>query len=85
MTKCSFIEIIRGPKILDMSIFDWLVSIAIAVLVGRWVGIKTSIEMGLFALIWVLFGVIMHAAFGINTMLGYYFGVCDKPIRKSGC
>jgi len=85
MTKCSFIEIIRGPKILDMSIFDWVVSIAIAVLVGRWIGIKTGVEIGLFAVIWVLFGVLTHAAFGINTMLGYYLGVCDKPIRKSGC
>ena len=85
MSKCSFIEIMRSPKIFDMSIFDWVVSIAIALLVGHWVGIKSGIEIALFAVIWVLFGVVTHAAFGINTMFGYYLGVCDKPIRKSDC
>jgi len=85
MSKCSFIEIIRGPKILDMSIFDWLVSIVIAAVVGRWIGLKTSVEIGLFAAVWILFGVLTHAAFRINTMFGYYLGVSDKPIRKAGC
>jgi len=75
----------RSPKIFDMSIFDWVVSIAIALLVGRWVGIKSGVEITLFAAIWILFGVVTHAAFGINTMFGYYLGVCEKPIRKSGC
>ena len=75
----SWIETLRGPKILNMSIFDWVVSLVIAAMVGNWLGIK---QWPLFLLAWVLFGIWVHWLFDIKTMLGYYVGLNEKPERK---
>jgi hypothetical protein len=74
----SWIETLRGPKILDMSIFDWLISLLGAYLLGRWLKVKM---WPLFLLCWILFGIAVHWIMGVPTMLGYYLGLNEKPVR----
>jgi hypothetical protein len=64
-----------------MSIFDWVTSLLGALLLARVLNIKYS-YMILFLFSWVLFGISAHAYFNIPTMLGYYIGLNEKPVRK---
>ena len=63
-----------------MSIFDWVASLLGAFLLAHFLSIKYS-HMVLFLLFWVLFGVVVHAYFNVPTMLGYYLGLNEKPVR----
>lgn len=83
MTDCTLIDKLRQPKIADMSIFDWLTSMVAAVLIGVAIGIKNPMSWIMFSSGWVLFGIIMHWIFGVPTMLGYYLGINNKPVRKN--
>lgn len=74
----SWIETLRGPKILDMSIFDWVASLLGAYFLGRWLNVKM---WPLFLLGWIAFGIIVHWMVGVPTMLGYYLGINEKPVR----
>jgi len=78
----TLIDTLRGPKILDMSIFDWVTSIAGAILLGKWLGIKGLEKWIGFILAWIIFGIVVHYVVGVNTMLGYYLGLNEKPERK---
>ena len=82
MSDCTALDRVRQPKVFDMSIFDWVVSLSGAVLVG-WVIRVKGLSWILFLLAWILFGVVAHSAFGVKTMLGYYLGLNEKPIRKT--
>jgi hypothetical protein len=80
---CSWIQSLRKPKILDMSIFDWVTSLLAAFLVGYFLmKLRGYINWALFIVGWTLAGVAIHKLFGVNTMLGYYMGLNPKPIRK---
>jgi hypothetical protein len=81
MAPCSTIQLLRKPKILNMSIFDWVTSLLLAVIVGFYIGIK-GYQWAPFIVMWTLFGVLTHYAFGIDTMLGYYIGLNPPPERK---
>jgi uncharacterized membrane protein YcaP (DUF421 family) len=86
MPDCTIIDKLRGPKILDMSIFDWFVSLGLAVLVGYFfLKINALWKWLLFIILWTLFGVVVHWIFGIKTMLGFYLGINKKPSRKHKC
>ena len=80
MEPCTPLERLRKPKIFNMSIFDWVTSLLAAWLIGLWIGIH-GLQWPWFLLTWVLFGVAVHYAFGIDTMLGYYLGLNLKPDR----
>jgi hypothetical protein len=81
MEPCTPLQTLRKPKILNMSIFDWVTSLLGAGLVGWWLGLK-GLQWLWFLLAWVVFGVITHLAFGVNTMFGYYLGLNPPPERK---
>jgi len=81
MPPCTAIQRLRKPKILNMSIFDWITSLLLAALLGYFLSIKGSQWLP-FLLAWTLLGVLTHYAFGINTMLGYYLGLNPVPIRQ---
>jgi len=83
--ECTTIDKLRGPKVFNMSVFDWVASLCGAAIVGLIAGIKTPAKWLLFILFWVLFGVVAHAAFGVPTMFGYYLGLNEKPDRKKVC
>ena len=82
MTDYTLIDKLRQPKIADMSIFDWVTSLLGAFILGKFIGIHSRNAWVLFILAWTLFGILAHWYFGISTMLGYYLGINDKPIRK---
>jgi hypothetical protein len=76
-------DYLRKPKILDMSIFDWVTTLLggyfIAIYILKIYDIQSIIliEIG-----FIILGIIVHKLFGINTMLGYYIGINEKPIRN---
>jgi len=79
---CSLIEKLRSPKILDMSVFDWTTSIMGAVIIGKWfLKLKQPEDWFAFILVWIVFGVVAHLIFGVDSMFGYYIGVNEKPVR----
>ena len=81
MEPCTPLQTLRKPKILNMSIFDWVTSLLGAGLVGWWLGLK-GLQWVWFLVAWIAFGVLTHYAFGINTMFGYYLGLNPVPERK---
>ena len=82
MDSESLLQRLRGPKVLGMSIFDWVTSLLAAYLVGRYLfGIKGVNSWGLFIIGWILFGVIAHKLACVDTMLGYYLGLNGPPKR----
>lgn len=83
--ECSIIDKLRGPKVFDMSIFDWVASLLGAALLGLAFKLKGGIKWLLFIIGWVIFGIAAHAFFGINTMFGFYLGLNPKPNRSKQC
>jgi hypothetical protein len=81
MQPCSTIQRLRKPKVFDMSVFDWITSLLLAGIVGYFLKLR-GFAWVLFIAFWILFGVLVHLYFGINTMLGYYLGLNPKPIRE---
>ena len=83
MKECGIIDKLRGPKLWNMSIFDWAASLLGAWLVGRWLGLKgVAVWLG-FLLAWTAFGVVTHLAVGVPTELGYKLGLNGPPKRES--
>jgi len=81
--RCTPIELLRKPKLLGMSIFDWVVSLLFAILVGYFIlKLKSIFSYIVWFILWTLFGIIVHRIFNVNTMLGYYLGLNPKPVRK---
>jgi hypothetical protein len=74
------LQVLRKPKILNMSIFDWVTSLLVGGLLGWWLGLK-GVQWAWFLLAWILFGVAAHYVFGVDTMLGYYLGLNPVPQR----
>jgi hypothetical protein len=82
--SCGIIDTLRKPKVLDMSIFDWATSLLGAWLIGTYViGLKGTLVWCVYLLLWIGLGILAHCVFGVSTMLGYYLGVSEKPIRKA--
>lgn len=81
MSQCTPIQALRKPKVLGMSIFDWVVSLLGAWLLGCYIGVKGVEQWFTFVIGWILIGVIAHKAFGVDSMLGYYLGLNAKPVR----
>lgn len=75
---------LRKPKIFDMSIFDWVTALLggylLAIYFFKFTDAK---DIFLFEVVFIIFGIIIHKIFGIDTMLGYYIGINKKPLRKN--
>jgi hypothetical protein len=75
-------DILRLPKILDMSIFDWVTALLGGYLLSIYLfKIRDTKSIIIFEIMFIIFGIIVHKLFGIDTMLGYYLGINKKPIR----
>lgn len=73
---------LRKPKILDMSIFDWVTALLGGYLLAYYLfNIKDTNSILLFELGFIIFGIVVHKIFGVNTMFGYYLGINEKPYR----
>jgi hypothetical protein len=76
-------DYLRKPKILDMSIFDWITALVGGYLIAKYIINTDDITIIIFVeILFIIFGISIHKLFGINTMLGYYLGINDKPIRN---
>jgi len=74
---------LRKPKILDMSIFDWVTALIGGYLLAYYLFNISDINLIImFEFGFILFGIIVHKIFGVNTMLGYYLGINEKPLRN---
>jgi len=86
VSECTWIDKIRGPKIFDMSIFDWITSLFAAILLGLTFNLVDSpLDWLLFIIAWIGFGILIHYSMGVPTMLGYYLGLNPKPEREKRC
>jgi hypothetical protein len=73
---------LRKPKIFDMSIFDWVTALLGGYLIAVYIfNIKEFQYIILTEFGFILFGIIVHKLFGVDTMLGYYLGINNKPFR----
>ena len=82
MKPCTTLERLRKPKVADMSIFDWVASLLGAYIVGAWLlKLRGTVAWAAFVAAWVGFGVAVHWWTGVPTMLGYYLGLNEKPVR----
>lgn len=78
------IKTLRQPKILGMSIFDLATSFMGAWLIGHYgFHLHTREQWGRWLLAWTILGIVVHAALGVHTMLGYYLGINPKPERDT--
>jgi hypothetical protein len=75
-------DYLRKPKILDMSIFDWVTALIGGYLIAYFLNYRDIKSILLIEVGFILFGILIHKLFGIDTMLGYYLGINKKPIRK---
>ena len=83
VSSCSTIDRLRQPKIFDMSLFDWISSLTGAYLIGYYIlKLKSFFSYMVWFIVWTLFGVWIHYIFNVKTMLGYYLGINEKPLRK---
>ena len=78
---CTLVDTVRKPRIAGMAVFDWVASLLGGWIVGSYIGIH-GVTWIVWFLLWILFGVVVHLALGVNTMLGYYLGVNPKPTRS---
>jgi len=74
---------LRKPKIFNMSIFDWVTALIGGYLLAIYFfEFKDSKSIIIFEIIFIIFGIMIHKLFGIDTMLGYYLGINKKPLRN---
>ncbi len=81
MEKCGIIDQLREPKLLDMSLFDWILSLFGAILIGRFIGVRGTVWFA-WLIFWIALGVGIHYLMGVPTTMGYYLGLNDKPKKK---
>lgn len=81
----SFIQTIRKPRILGMSIFDivtgFLGMVIVFLLAWKWHFPKLSPWRFVGAAVLLMFpvGIAFHIVFGVNTSLNYRLGLSYKP------
>jgi len=61
-------------KVLDLTLWDWLLAFAGSGLVGYALKIKGAQAWGIFLLAWILIGIFAYKVFGIQQP-GYYLGL----------
>jgi hypothetical protein len=73
-------------KVLDLTLWDWLLAFTGSGLVGYGLKLKGAQSWGIFLLAWILISVFMYRIFGIQQP-GYYLGLQDEskyPDIKNG-
>lgn len=78
----GIVKNLRGPKIFDMSIFDWSLSIVGGYLFSKlFLALYSKQDWFVFIFIWILLGITAHLVFNVNSMLGFYLHLNKKPTR----
>jgi uncharacterized membrane protein YcaP (DUF421 family) len=72
----SLIDRLRGPKIAEMALFDWVATAAVAAVIGVF---SKSTHVGVVSFIMlILIAIILHYYLGIPTMFNAYLGLALK-------
>ena len=61
-------------KVLDLTLWDWLLAFAGSGLVGYALKLKGTQSWGIFLLAWILIGIFAYKVFGVQQP-GYYLGL----------
>ena len=61
-------------KVLDLTLWDWLLAFAGSGLVGYALKLKGAQSWGIFLLAWILIGMLAYRFFGVQQP-GYYLGI----------
>lgn len=80
------IEKLREPKVFDMAIFDWAATAVGAGIIAAGThrffnSVSFLVYFIIIFIILVVIGQCIHKILGIDTMFGYYLGICNKPLR----
>lgn len=63
-----------------MSIFDWVTSIGIYILIGLYIlRLQGLLSWSIFFVFWVVLGIVIHLLFRIPTKLGFCLGLNSDP------
>lgn len=74
------VEMLRGPKVFDMSVFDWVCSVSACFLIGHFVFcIDSLFDWIVLLMLWNVFGIFVHYIFEVKTKSGFYLGLNDDP------
>lgn len=77
--NCTLIDRLRGPKIFNMAVFDWVATIIGACIICYFYYGSISLPNTLFILVLlILVAIIVHYIFKIPTMLNAYLGLNSK-------
>jgi hypothetical protein len=80
MTQDSdIIGILRGPKIDDFVIFDWVATIITAVGLNLMIGFNVFVIF----LVLIIISIGLHFILGIDTKTNYLLGISKYPKRES--
>jgi len=76
MNHSSIINQLRGPKLYNMSVFDWVATFIAAVLLGYWrLDNFTLVNIMKIFIILICTAVIVHYVCDVPTMFNYYLGL----------
>ncbi len=84
----NILTTLRKPKILDMAIVDWLLTLLFGYYLGFILYQKMNIKLCrnkfiFFTIILlILIGIYVHILFNVPTMFNYYLGLGNKPINQ---
>lgn len=79
MSEKSTIDILRGPKIADFVIFDWVATIASAMLVSHFVKYDTFMIL----IILLIISIILHYILDVDTKTNWLLGISKYPKRET--
>lgn len=83
-TPESALAALRSYRVAGMALFDWTASLLAAALIGRFaLRLRAAPEWIAWIFAWTAFGVLVHVALGVPTMLGYYLGLNARPARSA--
>ena len=79
----SLIEKLRKPKIFDMAMFDWIMTILFTIFISYKYNNDKYDNIIFFKIFFIviLLAVSIHYIFNIDTKFNYYLGLNDQPKR----
>jgi hypothetical protein len=72
----TMLQCLRSFKVLDMAVFDWLATAALAAIIGS--KFKQAYASIIIFIILVVMGIIIHSALNRPTMFNAYLGLNSK-------
>lgn len=73
----TLVDTLRGPKIANFVIFDWVSTIAASIIVQK----IFNIDIYLSFIVLIIISIILHVIFKVDTQTNYLLGLSKKPLR----